>query len=118
MARSPFGSMESPGTLLGVPEKQSVVIERWKVILTLVAFVTSWCPDCMRAKRILKEFGHAYEEIDIEKVPGAEELMRSLNGGSGKIPTIVIQSESGKQVLIEPENMELRTALRNHLIEV
>ncbi len=81
--------------------------------MTVVAFVTSWCPDCMRAKRILKKSGLAYEEIDIEKISGSEEAMRGLNGGSGKVPTIVIQRDSGRQVLIEPADEELKAALNS-----
>jgi glutaredoxin len=51
--------------------------------------------------------GITYEEIDIDRVPGAEEVMRSLNGGSGKVPTIFI----GDKVLIEPSDKEIREAL-------
>ncbi len=80
--------------------------------------MTDWCPDCMRAKRVLKQSGLPYEVIDIEKSPGAEEAMRSLNGGSGKIPTIVIQSDTGQLVLIEPGDEELRNALQDELIKV
>ena len=50
-------------------------------------------------------------EIDIEKAAGAEEAMKALNGGSGKIPTILIYSDSGNQVLIEPGDKELTIAL-------
>ncbi|MCC6728813.1 MAG: glutaredoxin family protein [Chthonomonadales bacterium] len=75
---------------------------------TVVAYVTAWCPDCTRSRRVLKQAGVAFEEIDIERVPGAEDAMRRLNGGRGKVPTIQIDG----RVLVEPNDDELRAAIR------
>lgn len=55
--------------------------------------------------------GIKYEEIDIEDVRGAEDEMRSRNGGSGKVPTILIDGI----VLIEPTDIELREALKGRV---
>ena len=74
---------------------------------SVVAYTTQWCPDCSRARRLLHRMGIAFQEIDIERVDGAEEAMRAQNGGSGKVPTILI----GDQVLIEPSDADLRKAL-------
>lgn len=79
--------------------------------VTVVFYVTSWCPDCMRSRRILQRSGVAYQEIDIEKTPGAEAEMRALNGNSGKVPTIVIGDAAGRTLLIEPSDRELMAAL-------
>lgn len=79
--------------------------------LSVVAYITSWCPDCHRARRILREMNVACVEIDIERVSGAEAAMRAVNGGSGKVPTIVI----GDHVLIEPSDDTLRSALHRYL---
>lgn len=79
---------------------------------TIISYITSWCPDCTRSRRILTRSGLPFREIDIEKVEGAEEEMRRLNGGSGKIPTILIESEAGRHVLIEPADRELAEHLR------
>ena len=73
----------------------------------VIAFVTSWCPDCTRSKRLLKRLGVEYSEIDIEAIAGASEAMRAANGGSGKIPTIIVDG----RVLIEPTDRELEAAL-------
>lgn len=81
--------------------------------VTIVAYVTKWCPDCARSRRVLQRSGVAFEEIDIEKTPSAEEAMRALNGGSGKVPTILIDSPQGRVALIEPSDQELSDALRN-----
>jgi glutaredoxin len=65
----------------------------------------------MRSRRVLQRCGIAYVEIDIECVPGSEEEMRQINGGSGKVPTIVLETEAGKQILIEPSDKELFEAI-------
>lgn len=77
----------------------------------VVAYVTGWCPDCVRSRRILQRSGLQFEEIDIERVAGAEEDMRALNGGSGKVPTIVIEGADEREVLVEPEDRPLQDAL-------
>ncbi|MBI3793832.1 MAG: glutaredoxin family protein [Nitrospinae bacterium] len=43
-------------------------------------YTTSWCPDCRAAKRTLTEKGLAFEEIDIEQVPGALEIVVAAKG--------------------------------------
>jgi len=78
----------------------------------VTTYVTSWCPDCARSRRVLQRAGIPFEEIDIESVQGAEETMRALNGGSGKVPTILIESPEDRVILIEPDDRELADALR------
>lgn len=58
--------------------------------------------------------GVSYREIDIESTPGAEEAMRLLNGGSSKVPTIVLETAEGVSVLVEPTDRELTEALQAH----
>jgi glutaredoxin len=62
---------------------------------------------------VLQRSGVAFVEIDIEKTPSAEEAMRALNGGSGRVPTILIKNDSACAVLIEPGDRELTDALRS-----
>lgn len=81
--------------------------------VTIVAYITHWCPDCVRSRRVLQRFGLPFVEIDIEKTPSAEDAMRAINGGSGKVPTILIESAAGRRVLIEPNDHELTVALRS-----
>jgi glutaredoxin len=66
----------------------------------------------MRSRRVLQRLGVSYQEIDIEKTPGAEAEMRALNGGSSKVPTILIEGETGRQALVEPSDRELTAALQ------
>ena len=74
----------------------------------IVMYGVQWCPDCSRARRVLKRHGIEYKEIDIDRESGAEGKMRSLNGGSGKVPTLII----GEETLIEPSDQDLTSALR------
>ena len=64
-------------------------------------YTTSWCGDCRMAKMFLDENGLAYEEIDIEKTPGAAEIVMQANNGKRKVPTLDID---GRFVAISPFN--------------
>lgn len=90
--------------------------------MVVTVYMTTWCPDCARSRRVLQNEGVVFTEIDIDKAPGAEEIMRKENGGSGKVPTILIdrpsdgaESDSGEHriILIEPSDAELTEALRS-----
>jgi mycoredoxin len=75
---------------------------------SVIAYVTDWCPDCFRSRRVLQRAGVPFKEINIEKVAGAEEEMKRLNGGSGKVPTISVNG----RILVEPSDLELACALK------
>jgi mycoredoxin len=75
---------------------------------SIVVYTTSWCPDCIRSKRVLRRLGVEFEEINIDEVPGSEQRMKDLNGGSDRVPTLVI----GETVLIEPSEDSLIAALK------
>jgi glutaredoxin len=53
------------------------------------------------AKMFLSERGIAYEEIDIETTPGAEEIVMQANNGKRKVPTLDID---GRFVAVSPFN--------------
>lgn len=82
--------------------------------MAVIAYMTNWCPDCARSRRVLEREGVPYVEIDIDKTPSAEDAMRTLNGGSGKVPTILVDTVEGRLALIEPTDAELTHALRSH----
>lgn len=48
--------------------------------LKVVMYATSWCPYCALARQLLERKGVAFEEIDIESVPGARMEMMSRSG--------------------------------------
>jgi mycoredoxin len=68
---------------------------------TIKMYTTSWCGDCRMAKMFLSERGIAYEEIDIETTPGAEEIVMQANNGKRKVPTLDID---GRFVAVSPFN--------------
>ena len=74
----------------------------------ILMYTTSWCPDCTRVKRLFERSGIAFEEIDVDRIDGAEDLMKKANGGSRKVPTVLI----GSEVLVEPSNGEVLRALQ------
>ena len=60
--------------------------------MKLTVYSASWCRDCHIAKRWLAQNNIAFDEIDIERTPGAaEELIRRT--GKRAIPQFVVNGE-------------------------
>ena len=60
--------------------------------MTLTLYTAVWCRDCREAKRFLEKHNLSYQEIDIERTPGAaEEVIRRV--GKRAIPQFVIDGE-------------------------
>jgi mycoredoxin len=53
-------------------------------------YSTGWCPDCVRAKRFLKERGVEFREVNIEEDDDAEEIVMRVNHGRRKVPTLKV----------------------------
>ncbi len=81
--------------------------------MRVLGYMTDWCPDCVRSLRVLQQAGVEYSLIDIDETEDAEVAMRNVNGGSGKVPTIVIDTSGGRRVLVEPGDDELMEALHH-----
>lgn len=65
-----------------------------KGVALLTIYSTPWCGYCTRLKRQLDREGVGYADIDIERVPAAEALVKSLNGGNATVPTVVFADGS------------------------
>jgi glutaredoxin 3 len=52
-------------------------------------YVTSWCPYCERARRLLRDKQVDFEEIDVDERPGAHEEMTARSGRQ-TVPQIFI----------------------------
>jgi mycoredoxin len=80
---------------------------------TIRLYTTSWCPDCQRAKEFLSERGIAYDEIDVDRMPEAEELVLRVNGGLRKVPTVEVEQRYFACSPFDPEQFaaELRIPL-------
>ncbi|WP_344813917.1 mycoredoxin [Microlunatus aurantiacus] len=57
-------------------------------------YTTTWCGYCFRLKSQLGRAGVAYDEVDIEREPGAADLVASLNNGNQTVPTLVFSDGS------------------------
>ena len=82
------------------------------VSISIVAYMTTWCPDCLDAQKVLKRSGLAYTMIDVEAVASAEKEMIEAAGGVRKVPTIIIEAGDSRRVLIEPADADLKDALK------
>lgn len=54
-------------------------------------YTTSWCGFCARLRRGLQHEGITYDEVDIEDVEGAVDIVMSANGGDRTVPTLVFE---------------------------
>lgn len=55
----------------------------------IVMYTTSWCPDCVAAKRALQSKGLSYREVNIEQDEAAAAEVMRVNGGRRSVPTLV-----------------------------
>jgi mycoredoxin len=60
----------------------------------LTMYTTAWCGFCSRLKAGLQRDGIAFDEVDIEQVPDAAELVMQVNGGNRTVPTVVFADGS------------------------
>jgi glutaredoxin len=56
----------------------------------ITMYCTSWCVDCHRAKKFLKDRGVNFVEINIDEDVDAEDLVFQVNEGRRKVPTIKV----------------------------
>ena len=60
--------------------------------MDLKVYTAAWCRDCREAKRFLDKHSIAYTEVDIERTPGAADLVQQ-NVGKKAIPQFVIDGK-------------------------
>ncbi|HAY84768.1 MAG TPA: NrdH-redoxin [Chloroflexi bacterium] len=74
----------------------------------ITMYGTNWCPDCIRAKVIMRRLNVAYIEIDVDQDRSGYEIVVKHNGGKRVVPTIFFPDGS---VLVEPSNKALTEKL-------
>jgi mycoredoxin len=52
-------------------------------------YTTSWCGYCRRLKAGLDREGIPFNEVDIEVVESAADIVTAANGGNRTVPTLV-----------------------------
>lgn len=67
--------------------------------MKIVIYGTDWCPDCIRARRFLRDRQIAFEWINIDRDRQAEATVLKINQGMRSVPTIVFEDGS---YLVEP----------------
>jgi mycoredoxin len=78
----------------------------------IIVYSTTWCGDCRRSKRWLKDNNIPFTEIDIEQDAPAADHVRQLNHGSATVPTIVFPDGA---ILAEPSNAALALQVEKSL---
>ena len=57
----------------------------------IVLYTATWCGDCRRTKQFLKDRGVSFREVNVDESPEAEELIKRVNNGRRKLPTIEVE---------------------------
>ena len=52
-------------------------------------YTTPWCGYCQRLKEQLGREDITFDEVDIEQVPEAAQIVEQVNGGNQTVPTLV-----------------------------
>ncbi|NIW49889.1 MAG: NrdH-redoxin [candidate division Zixibacteria bacterium] len=71
-------------------------------------YSTSWCPDCIRAKAVMKRLKVDFTEIDVDQDREGYRIVVEYNNGRRVVPTIFFPDGS---VLVEPSNKTLSERL-------
>lgn len=74
----------------------------------VLIYSADWCGDCRRAKSWMRANGVPFTEIDVENDDAARDRAVEIAGGRKNIPVVVLP---GGDVLVEPTNAELASAL-------
>ena len=74
---------------------------------SIIIYTTSWCGDCHRLARQLKDRQVIFEERDIERSPADYQTMMGYTNGKRVIPTLDIEGK----ILINPRLTQVLEAL-------
>ncbi len=74
----------------------------------ILVYGTTWCPDCIRARRLLEARGVRYRWVDIDEDREGRRFVEQVNGGKRSVPTIVFPEGD---ILVEPSNATLAARL-------
>ena len=69
---------------------------------------TTWCPDTIRARRVLERRGVPYDWHDTDADPAAHSYVEGMHHGRCRVPTIIFLDGS---MLVEPSDAELENKL-------
>ncbi len=75
---------------------------------TITVYGTTWCPDSLRAQRLLEREGIPFDFVDIDRNHEAEALVIRTNRGNRSVPTIFFPDGA---VFVEPGGALLRAKI-------
>ncbi len=75
---------------------------------TITVYGTTWCPDSLRAQRLLEREGIPFDFVDIDRNREAEALVLRTNHGNRSVPTIFFPDGA---VFVEPGGALLRAKI-------
>jgi mycoredoxin len=78
----------------------------------ITLYTTSWCPSCRMAKHYLSSKGLTFTEVDIERTPGAAEIVMAEARGFRTVPTFIIEDEGRRYVVVDMDRRKLDDALQ------
>ena len=79
-----------------------------ETVSQITMYSTSWCPDCIRAKAVMKRLKVDFTEIDVDQDREGYRIVVEYNNGRRVVPTIFFPDGS---VLVEPSNKTLSERL-------
>ena len=68
-------------------------------------YTTQFCGDCVRAKWFLNERQVTFEEISIERTPGAADFVLRANAGKRRVPTFEVEGRTFHCSPYDPEKL-------------
>ena len=71
---------------------------------------TTWCGDCIRAKKFLDRNKIKYEYTDVDEEPQYQEYIKKLNHCKQTVPTHIFSAGS---FLVEPTDEELNNKIES-----
>src|SRR3954471_2524797 len=74
----------------------------------ITVYGTTWCPDSLRAQRMLEREGVHFDFIDIDQNRDGEALVMRTNRGNRSVPTIFFPDGA---VFVEPGGAVLRAKI-------
>ena len=74
----------------------------------ILMYGTRWCPDCLRAQRLLEREGVMFNYVDIEDNAEAAALVQRTNRGNRSVPTIFFPDGA---IFVEPGGSMLRAKI-------
>jgi len=72
------------------------------------AYITTWCPDCTRTRKVLDKKHVDYEPIDIDRDEEAKEYVAGVNNGKHIVPTLLFPDG---EILTNPDVKSLKKKL-------